>query len=93
MLAPDVAQYIRRKGLWSPAMRIAALTARIDAAPDDTKLYVERGKLRYRTGAWGEALNDFNRALRIDPEHTEAREFARMVREILEFRYKDIYNP
>ncbi len=93
MLAPDVAQYIRRKGLWSPAMRIAALSARIDAAPDDTELYVERGKLRYRTGAWGEALNDFNRALRIDPEHTEAREFARMVREILEFRYKDIYNP
>lgn len=93
MLDEGVAAYIRRKGLWSPAARIAALTARIAEAPDDTALYIERGRLHYRMGEWGPALNDFNAVLRIDAEHVEARQFARMVQEILEFRYKDIYNP
>ena len=92
MLDEGVAAYIRRKGLWSPAARIAALTARIAEAPDDTALYIERGRLHYRMGEWGPALNDFNAVLRIDAEHVEARQFARMVQEILEFRYKDIYN-
>ena len=88
-----VAAYIRRKGLWSPATRIAALGAQIAAEPGNTALLVERGKLHYRMGEWGPALNDFNAALRIDDTHVEAKEFARMVQEILEFRYKDIYNP
>ena len=86
MLDEGVAAYIRRKGLWSPAARIAALTARIAEAPDDTALYIERGRLHYRMGEWGPALNDFNAVLRIDAEHVEARQFARMVQEILEFR-------
>ena len=93
LLDDGVAEYIRRKGLWSPATRIAALGAQIAAEPENTALYVERGKLHYRMGEWGPALNDFNAALRIDAEHVEAKEFARMVQEILEFRYKDIYNP
>ena len=93
MLEPAVADYIRRKGLWSPATRIAALGAQIAAEPGNTALLVERGKLHYRMGEWGPALNDFNAALRIDDTHVEAKEFARMVQEILEFRYKDIYNP
>ena len=88
-----LAAYIRRKGLWSPATRIAALGAQIAAEPGNTALLVERGKLHYRMGEWGPALNDFNAALRIDDTHVEAKEFARMVQEILEFRYKDIYNP
>ena len=70
-----------------------ATGAQIAAEPENTALYVERGKLHYRMGEWGPALNDFNAALRIDAEHVEAKEFARMVQEILEFRYKDIYNP
>ena len=73
--------------------RIAALGAQIAAEPGNTALLVERGKLHYRMGEWGPALNDFNAALRIDDTHVEAKEFARMVQEILEFRYKDIYNP
>ena len=93
MLDEGVAAYIRRKGLWSPATRIAALGAQIAAEPRNTALLVERGKLHYRMGEWGPALNDFNAALRIDDTHVEAKEFARMVQEILEFRYKDIYNP
>lgn len=54
---------------------------------------MERGKLHYRLNEWGAALNDFNRVLQADDSHAEARQYAQMVREILEFRYKDIYNP
>ena len=93
MLDPGVAAHIRAKGLWSPATRIAALTAQIAAEPADTRLYLDRGKLHWRLNEWGAALNDFNRILEIDPTHEEARQLAEMVREILEYRYKDIYNP
>ena len=93
MLDPGVAAHIRAKGLWSPAARIATLTAQIAAEPANTGLYLERGKLHYRKNEWGAALNDFNRILEIDATHEEARQLAAMVREILEYRYKDIYNP
>ena len=96
LLGKDVADYIRRKGLWSPAMRMATLTARIDADPGaaaNADLLVERGKLHYRRNEWGAALNDFNRALALDKEHTEARQYVEMVQEILQFRYTDLYNP
>ena len=70
-----------------------ALTAQIAAEPENTELYAERGKLHYRLNEWGAALNDFNRVLQLDDSHAEARQYAQMVQEILEFRYKDIYNP
>ena len=93
MLDEGVAAYIRRKGLWSPATHRGPRGADRRRAWKLTALLVERGKLHYRMGEWGPALNDFNAALRIDDTHVEAKEFARMVQEILEFRYKDIYNP
>ena len=93
MLDKGVAEHIRRKGLWNPTARKSALTAQIAADPENTALYMERGKLHYRLNEWGAALNDFNRVLQADDSHAEARQYAQMVREILEFRYKDIYNP
>jgi nicotinate-nucleotide adenylyltransferase len=93
MLDQGVADYIRNKGLWSPAARKEILTAQIEAEPENTALYVERGKLHYSLSEWGAALNDFNRVLQLDDSHAEARQYAQMVQEILEFRYKDIYNP
>ncbi|WP_418983715.1 nicotinate (nicotinamide) nucleotide adenylyltransferase [Alistipes sp.] len=93
LIDSGVAEYIHRKRLWSPASRIAALAAQIAAEPENTALYLERGKLHYRLNEWGAALNDFNRILALDDAHAEARQLAGMVREILEFRYKDIYNP
>ena len=39
------------------------------------------------------SLNDFNRALALDTDNAEARQYVEMAREILEFRYKDLYNP
>ena len=93
MLDKGVADHIRRKGLWNPTARKSALTAQIAADPENTALYMERGKLHYRLNEWGAALNDFNRVLQTDDSHAEARQYAQMVQEILEFRYKDIYNP
>lgn len=93
MLCPGVLDYIRRKGFWSPARRIVTLTERIAAEPQNVSLLVARGKLHYRMGAWGPALNDFNAVLRLNPAHVEAGQYARMVQEIFEFRYTDIYNP
>ena len=43
MLVPEVADCIRRKGLWSPASRIAALDAVLAAEPADTASLLERG--------------------------------------------------
>lgn len=93
MVDPAVEKYIRDKGLWNPEARMATLTAQIDGGAADATLYVERGKLHYARNAWGAALNDFNRALQLDDSHAEARQYIYMVQEILEFRYKDIYNP
>lgn len=93
LLHPDVAAHIRQKGLWSPASRLATITAQLAEAPDDIDLLLEHGKLHYRMNEWGLALNDFNRILQIDTEHVEARQFVEMIQEILAFRYKDIYNP
>ena len=48
MLDKGVADHIRRKGLWNPTARKSALTAQIAADPENTALYMERGKLHYR---------------------------------------------
>lgn len=93
MLCPGVGEYIRRKGLWSAAARMAELTGRLAGDPDNVGLLLERGRLHYRFNEWGAALNDFNRILQTDASHAEARQFVELVQEILEFRYKDIYNP
>ncbi len=88
-----VLQYIREHGLWTPARIIADLTAAIERESDNAALHLERGKRYFRRNEWGSAVNDFNRAREIDPACTEARQFIEMAQEILEFRYKDIYNP
>jgi len=62
-------------------------------SPETRRSLVRARKTPLPDGRVGPALNDFNAALRIDDTHVEAKEFARMVQEILEFRYKDIYNP
>ncbi|MEG2064429.1 MAG: nicotinate (nicotinamide) nucleotide adenylyltransferase [Alistipes sp.] len=89
----SVLHYIREKELWSPAKKLVALTAEIGQTPDNADLYVERGKWFYRRNEWGKALNDFNCAVKIAPDHAEAQQFVNIVQEILAFRYKDIYNP
>ena len=93
MVDGDVLQYIREHGLWTSASKIAGLTAAIERTPDDAQLYLERGKCYFRRNEWGPAINDFRRAEQLAPENDEARQYIDMADEILQFRYKDIYNP
>ncbi len=54
---------------------------------------IARAKAAYKRNEWGKALNDFNAALALEPTNQEAQEYVKMIHEILDFRYKDIYNP
>ncbi len=79
--------------LWSPSDYIARLSQSIKADPQNDKLYFERGKWYFRCNEFGNSINDFNTVLTLNPDHNEAQQMREMVQEILEFRYKDIYNP
>lgn len=93
MLDKDVAAYIRKKGLWTTSYKINSLTTAISTEEHNAELYIERGKCYFRRQEWGRAINDFRRAFEINPQATEACQYIEMTQEILEFRYKDIYNP
>lgn len=95
-VARGVAEYIRTHKLWDPAAEIMTLTDAIGRGGPDAEvaaLHLARGKCYYRMARWGDAINDFNRTLALDATSVEAQQLLAMVREILEFRYKDIYNP
>ena len=83
MLTPEVLAYIREKRLWDPVRYAERLTERIGEEPCNAALLVERGRWYYRRQEWGKALNDFNRALGIDPARDEARQYAEQIEEIL----------
>ncbi len=93
MLCSEVLKHIKESGFWSEEQYLDWLTTAIESAPEQVGNYIERGRYHYRHQSWGEALNDFNRALRLDPENQEAGQLKIMASEILEFRYTDIYNP
>ncbi len=93
MLDREVADYIRSRGLWSLASKIAMLSAAIEREPDQAQHYLERGKCYFRRNEWGRAINDLRRAEALADDKTEARQYIEMAEEILEYRYKDIYNP
>lgn len=92
-VSPSVAEYVKSNQLWTTAGDIVRLTSMIEAGDERALLYIERGKCFYRRNEWGKAINDFNRAMKLEPENEEARQLHDMVYEILSFRYKDIYNP
>ena len=92
-VSPSVAEYVKSNQLWTTAGNIVRLTSMIEAGDERALLYIERGKCFYRRNEWGKAINDFNRAMKLEPENEEARQLHDMVYEILSFRYKDIYNP
>ncbi len=72
---------------------IESLTEQIGEHPADITLYIERGKRFYSANEFGKAINDFQKVKELDPSSVEADQYLKMIYEILEFRYKDIYNP
>lgn len=82
MLSTGVAEYIAKNRL----LRCEGPSAEVESL-------ITRAKAAYGRNEWGKALNDFNAALALSPDNREAQEYVKMIHEILEFRYKDIYNP
>lgn len=74
-------------------MEIEQLDSLVAQSPDDVSLRMERGRLLFRLGRMTEARNDFERVLQTDTDNIEARQMRSIIDDILEFRYKDIYNP
>lgn len=93
MLPSSVLKHIKESGFWGEDQYIDWLTRCIESGVDLLSNFIERGKYHYRHQSFGDALNDFDRALRVDPASQEAQQLKVMTREILEFRYTDIYNP
>lgn len=79
-LPASVSDYIAKNALFEP----------VDEAVAALK---EQGVEHYRRNEWGKALNKFRSVLEANPDDTEAREYVKMIEEILAFRYTDIYNP
>lgn len=82
MLSTGVAEYITRNRL----LRREGRSAEVESL-------ITQAKAAYGRNEWGKALNDFNAALELEPSNREAQEYVKMIHEILDFRYKDIYNP
>jgi nicotinate-nucleotide adenylyltransferase len=93
MIDKEVREYIRSRGLWTLGSKITSLTVAISQSPERAELYLERGKCYFRKNEWGSAINDFRKAEELAEDKTEARQYIEMAEEILEYRYKDIYNP
>lgn len=72
---------------------IERLSIAISGSPEDVSLLIERGKAYFRAHDFGHALDDFNQVLLRDEANMEVRQYVKMINEILEYRYKDIYNP
>lgn len=92
MLQPEVQTYIASKSLWRAKGELAELNVLVANTPNIDN-FIARGKYHYRSNNFGKALNDFNRALQLDPFNSEATEFKSMIEEIFVFRNTDIYNP
>ncbi len=93
MVCKGVADYIKSKALWSPTEYIERLDMKIKDNPESVELYIERGKWYHHRAQWGNALNDFNKAIKIDPSLDEIKQYVEMIQEILAYRHIDIYNP
>lgn len=61
--------------------------------PDELGKCLAAGKEAFARSAFGEAINHFEQARRLDAECEEATQWLEMIEDILAFRYKDYYNP
>ncbi len=73
--------------------RLEYLNGKVAAEPQNPQVYMERGLYYYGCNEFGNAINDLNAVLRLDADNGEAKELLNMIREILAFRYTDLYNP
>ncbi|NLU38348.1 MAG: hypothetical protein GXX78_05590 [Bacteroidales bacterium] len=61
--------------------------------PLDTEAMLLRAQVYYKMQQWGNALNDLNHLLMLEPENAAAQNYKTMVLNIISFWNKDNYNP
>ncbi|MCC8035008.1 MAG: nicotinate (nicotinamide) nucleotide adenylyltransferase [Rikenellaceae bacterium] len=97
MLSRGVVNYIYDKGLWvadGARRRLERLNKELEMGGTvSAGKYLERGKLNYKFTRYEKALNDFIRASELDPDNREAKEYIKLLDDIFEYRYTDLYNP
>ncbi|MDR1197880.1 MAG: tetratricopeptide repeat protein [Prevotellaceae bacterium] len=68
------------------------LSEHINQNPADDNAYYLRGNIYRKMNLFGDALNDYYRALELNPQ-SEAAIAIEILNEILEFRNTDLLNP
>ncbi len=68
------------------------LDKHIASNPDDDEAYLQRGLRHWALGHRAKAINDYLKAVSINPESKAARALEN-ARAILDFYHKDLYNP
>ncbi len=80
----------------SEAAKAIAAYSQVIASPasaeEQEDALVERGMLYWRGGERALAINDYNAALRLNPE-SRALQLRKSCYEILDFYHRDLYNP
>ena len=61
--------------------------------PLDTEAMLLRAQVYYKMQQWGNALNDLNHLLMLEPENAAAQNYKTMVLNIISIWNKDNYNP
>lgn len=72
--------------------RIRELDQLIAQQPTHEELIIERGNLYWKLQDWKHSLEDYDRAISLNP-HSPAVEMKRMAMQVIEYFYKDRYNP
>ena len=72
---------------------IAVISDFIAANPGSADAYVMRGLKHFGRGARALAINDFLKALEIQPDSVAARTALDSANSILDFYHKDLFNP
>jgi len=63
------------------------------SADNDGEVLFLKGEIYYKLQKWGDALNHFTRFLEQFPGDMKANSYCTMIRDILGFFHKDLYNP
>ncbi len=69
------------------------LTDWLKQKPNDEQLHLWIGKIHYKKGEWGLAINAFNKVLEINPENQEAKSSADLAASIISYFTPDMFNP
>lgn len=71
---------------------LSQLTRQIAQRPDDEELRLRRAQCYWQRQDIPRCMADYEAALRINP-HSRARHLKAMAQSVMEYYYKDTYNP